>query len=1240
MRPPFAVVLGFWLLVGSSSVRAADEAPRPRVAAGWSIDLIAQAPEILYPTAVVVARDGTIFLGQDPMDMPGPPTEPSDKVVTIRNGRVQTFADKLWAVMGLEWVDGTLFVVHAPYLSAFQDNDGDGKADHRVDLITGLGPKIPGFNGINDHIASGIRMGMDGFLYVAVGDKGIPRGTGRDGKTITMAGGGVIRVRPDGSGLEVVSTGERNPLSVALTAADDIFTYGNDDDSKKWPNSLTHHIVGGHYGYPYEFLTAPFRALPIVAGQFGGAGTQGICYNDDGLPARYRGNLFFCDWGLQAVFRHEVAPEGGTFRVVHSDPVVEKGNLADFRPFAIAPDADGASLVLVDWAYNGWLAGGPRTGRLYRLRYTGPDRVRPAPRPSGTDPAARIEALDHPSLTVRLEAQRTLVAQGNAAVGPLISRLKTKTRATGRVHALWALDAIGTPEARRAIRAMLADPEDSLRMQAARSVGIRGDRDAMPILAKALRDSSPVVRREAAIALGRLGDPSAGGSLHAALGDADPFAAWSIRHAIRVLKAWDQAAMTAALADSARREDALKLADESWSVPAIQALASSLATSSDPAWKARVVSALAGQYRRYPEWSGHWFGTNPLAGAIPRKTRDWSSEGMDAVLIGLSRGIRDADPLVRRQAILGMAEVGSRAAPLLRVVLDREGDPVNLAVLAHALGSQGDVKAIPSLARILQDPARPVEVRISALDALASLNSPQALNARLMLAYDAKAPNALIARALPSLGRSRVLPANDLVGFFDHKAEAVRIAALAAFPTDRTLRPDLREAFLARLEDPSPPVRSAAIEAVASHGIREAIPRLVALAEEDAHRSEAARALCAMPDPLALPVYVAALGDRDPDQRRLAESALIAIRDVVASDLETLARQGKFVGPSALAVERILSRFSPVKGWRVIGPFPRTTAAVFGEAAAIDFQRSLIGAEGKTIAWRAREADPATGRVVIEDLKQGAGDQGGFGYDGTGSPDLAAFGYAEVESPLDRPALVLVGSSGSILVAVNDQPVLDYANGAGRPYGPDANLVRVALKKGTNRIVVRTRQGIGAWSFGLQVSEPGSSAMAGRAFSVGTEGLRAFALSHPGDPRNGEAIFFDPKGVGCAKCHAVGGQGTANVGPDLTGLAAKYDKAEIVRSVLDPSNRIATGYQTTVIARTDGTILTGIVRDETDAHLDLIDADGKPARVTKSGINQRKIGELSLMPTGLVDPLSPVEFTDLIAYLASLKAAK
>jgi putative heme-binding domain-containing protein len=1234
-----ALATAFLLLAWDGYSKAAEDSPLPKVAEGWSIELVAKAPAIAYPTAVVVAPDGAIYLGQDPMDMPGPPTVPADSVVVIREGKVTKFADKLWAVMGLEWVDGTLFVVHAPYLSAFRDLDGDGKADSRVDLITGLGPKLPGFNGINDHIASGIRLGIDGFLYIAIGDKGLPRATARDGSNVSMSSGGVIRVRPDGSGLEVVSTGERNPLSVALTGLDDVFTYGNDDDSKKWPNSLTHHIVGGHYGYPFEFLTAPFRALPIVDGQLGGAGAQGICYNEGGLPSRFQGNLFFCDWGLQKVTRYEIAPNSATFKVVKKEPLVEKGNLTNFRPFSIAAAPDGSALYLVDWAFNGWLASGPPSGRLFRLTYTGADRVTPSPRPIGNDLAVLVQGLDHPALSVRRDSQRLLAARGAEAGKLLAERLKQGPE-PGRVHALWALAAIENPAARVAIRDALISPDPMIQAQAARSSGIRADRSAMNGLIPLLKSPDPVVRREAAIALGKIGDSVASKGLYLALGDTDSFVSWSVRRAIRKLEAWDLGLLTEALVDPKRREDALKLADESWSLAVVQALATSLEKSTDPGWKARVLSAMAGNYRRYPEWSGQWYGTNPLAGSMPKKTRDWSAEGMNAVLHGLVKGLKDADPLVRRPAIGGLIGIGERASPLLRIVLEQESDPINLAASAQALGTLGDVKSVPSLGKLLLDPDRPVEVRSVVLDALTSLNSPQALNARLTLVYDANVPELLIAKALPSLGKSRVLPANDLAGFLENPSEAVRAAALMAFPTGKPLPVHLRSSLLAKLDDASPIVRKAAIAAVSGQKLREAIPKLVALASQEETRAEAAKALAETPDPRGFAVYVASLSDRDPTVRYAGESALKAIRDSASAELESMARQGKFVGPSALAVERILTKFQPVVSWKVIGPFPRTTPLLFDDLADIDFTRNQVGAEGRSVPWQTRKAEPSTGRVVIDDFKGGAGDKGGFGYDANGSPDLAAIGYAEINSDRDRPALMLAGSSGSIQVTVNNQGVLNQSHFAGRPYATDSDVARITLKKGVNRVLVRSRQGVGTWSFGLLISEPSSTLLAGQGVSIGTEGLRVFALQHQGDPVNGERIFFESKGLGCARCHAVGGQGTANVGPDLTGLANKYQKVEIIRSVLEPSNRLATGYQPLLIAKRDGTVMTGLLRTETDDHLDLIDAEGKPFRISKVEIDQRKVSDISLMPTGLVDFLSPVEFADLISYLDGLKTAK
>jgi putative heme-binding domain-containing protein len=1051
--------------------------PLPVPADGWSIELVAEAPRIVFPTAIVAAPDGTVYLGSDPMDMPGPPTKPIDRVLALKDGKLTVFAEQLWSVMGLESDGETLYVVHAPYLSAFRDTDGDGKADQRADLMTGLGPKLPGFSGLNDHIAAGIRLGVDGFLYIAVGDKGIPRGVGRDGRTIQLFGGGVIRIRPDGSDLEVVSTGECNPLSVALSATDEIFTYGNDDDSKRWPNSLTHHIVGGHYGFPYQFLTAPYRALPIMTGQVGGVGAQGICYNEDGLPAEYQGNLFFCDWGLQAVVRFEIRKSGGTQAVSRRTDFVSKGGVQDFRPFSLAVSGDGASLWLVDWAYTGWLADGPQTGRLYRLRYTGPNAVAPAPRPTGAEPAVRVKALDHPALAVRRESQRILARIGAPAVPLLVARLQTQEPETGRLHALWALDAIGREAARHEIGALLADPSARVRLQAARSVGMRGDRTVAPALLRLLADRDAAVRREAAIALGKLRDQSVAPALYAALGDSDTFAAWSIRQAIRRLEAWDKDALVTALLDERRLEPALRLTDEAWAIPVVAALTEAFSRTKGAPVRERIVANLAGLYRQYPEWSGTWFGTNPLAGAFPQKTKDWSREGMNGVLDGLSAALLDRDRAVRLRAIVGLAQAGKDASPRLRSALVREADAENQAVVIEALDAQRDATSEPLFLALLADAGRKEPVRLAALRALARFRDPQSLRARLGLIYDEKAPASLVAAALPDLARAGFLPPNDLSSFLQNPAPEIRSAALLSFNVKKALPQDIQQSVLDALEDKSPQVRQAAMLAIVPLQLRAAIPKLVSIAADagSPDRTSAIQALCGLPDSRAVPAYLAAIQDSNPQLRQAGESALLTIRDRANAELVSAARSGQYSGPAARALARVLA-----------------------------------GTPGNA-------ADPLSGATVDE--------------------------------------------------------------------------------------------------------------------------LRRFALEHAGDPRKGETIFFDPAGVGCARCHSAGGRGTASIGPDLTGLASKYDRAEVIRSVLEPSSRIASGYQSVVVSTRAGKVEAGLLRTETDQFIELADSDANIKKIPKSDIDLRRAGDVSVMSAGSVATLSPAAFADLIGYLMSLKQA-
>ena len=165
------------------------------------------------------------------------------------------------------------------------------------------------------------------------------------------------------------------------------------------------------------------------------------------------------------------------------------------------------------------------------------------------------------------------------------------------------LDAIGGTEARQAIREALVDSSASVRIQAARSSGIRADRGAVDALRALLVDRDPSVRREAAIALGAIGDTRAVAPLLAVLGESDRFAAWSIRTAIRRLGFPDEAAMRAALLDARRRENALNLADESWSVPVVgrrshpcgRRPSQPFADESSPTWRASFASTPNGR---------------------------------------------------------------------------------------------------------------------------------------------------------------------------------------------------------------------------------------------------------------------------------------------------------------------------------------------------------------------------------------------------------------------------------------------------------------------------------------------------------------------------------------------------------------------------------------------------------------------------------------------------------------------
>jgi len=134
--------------------------------------------------------------------------------------------------------------------------------------------------------------------------------------------------------------------------------------------------------------------------------------------------------------------------------------------------------------------------------------------------------------------------------------------------------------------------------------------------------------------------------------------------------------------------------------------------------------------------------------------------------------------------------------------------------------------------------------------------------------------------------------------------------------------------------------------------------------------------------------------------------------------------------------------------------------------------------------------------------------------------------------------------------------------------------------------------------------------------------------------RSGERIFFENQQTNCGKCHAVGGRG-GHIGPELTEIGKK-PLAEIRQSVIEPSGRITLGYETRLIQTIDGLILTGIVKENSEEKIVLMDADGNLTTVLQDDVEETQPG-LSAMPSGVAEVLTPAQLRDLLAYLQSLK---
>jgi quinoprotein glucose dehydrogenase len=394
------------------------------------------------------------------------------------------------------------------------------------ELLRGFGVRFS-FTG---HDLHGLILGPDGRLYFSVGDRGAHVVT-REGRVIDLPDeGAVFRCEPDGTNMEVVHRGLRNPQELAFNDQGDLFTGDNDSDQgdrERWVQVVEGADSGWRVGHQHAPLgnagmwNLERLWVPHFEGQAAyvhppianiADGPSGLVYMG-GVPLGSAGGNRF----LLAYFKGTSARSG-----VDSIAVRQKGagyELVAHDEFvwnSLVPDVDLApdgSILFADW-HEGW----PKSnkGRIYRAWFPEvlADPVsKETARLLGEGFSKRPEAelvplLAHRDLRVRQEAQYALAARGAA----LVPRLQALLQGDGpsAIHAARALGQIARKDPSLAVPALLPAAQQGqgeLRVQALRALGssdaIARHPGVRTVLAASLERTPARIQAAAALGLAR-----------------------------------------------------------------------------------------------------------------------------------------------------------------------------------------------------------------------------------------------------------------------------------------------------------------------------------------------------------------------------------------------------------------------------------------------------------------------------------------------------------------------------------------------------------------------------------------------------------------------------------------------------------------------------------------------------------------------------------------------------------------
>ena len=623
----------------------------------WPADLdirvFAGAELVPSPACMAVSALGDVYVGVDKMGSLGKDMGYGAIIKLVDcngDGILDTHTEfaRVDNPRGVLAMGHQVFVLHTRFspetkkaenmdLVVFEDRDGDGIADGDPQpLITGLSnPTYLAERG-TDHATNGVQLGIDGWIYIAVGDFGFHNATDRDGTKLTMLGGGVLRVRPDGTEMEVYTHGMRNIYDVAIDPFMNMFTRDNTNDGGGWNIRFSHQLQTGEYGYPLLFKHYTEEIIPALVDVGGGSGTGSLYLNDHRWPETYNNTPLMADWGRSYLYRHPVTADGPTYTQTE-EPFIQLPQITDV-------DIDGSGIMYLSaWDGAGY-SGSPDIGYVVRVV---PEGWTYQPFADVTKKSDRqlIALLKSPDAKARQAAQFELLQRNIGdktanAVWKLVE--KHSLDKAQRVAALYTYAQLAGKAG--IDRLVEATQDTSLQEFALRALadrkGLAGAVPDEPFLA-ALQSANPRVQAAAIIGIGRLGIRQAIGQLLAtevpasfkapALGaegpHATPNAEIIIPHlSVKALVALDAVEECIAALNSGQADMALWAMRYFHDDRVVDALIKSYDRAGDTAYRDKIINTLARIYHREPAYDASWWwSTRPDTHGPYYRTEEWTS---------------------------------------------------------------------------------------------------------------------------------------------------------------------------------------------------------------------------------------------------------------------------------------------------------------------------------------------------------------------------------------------------------------------------------------------------------------------------------------------------------------------------------------------------------------------------------------------------------------------------------------